>query len=51
LLGLIIDGTGEKTNDKAAKVTTVKNLWAPAVNGRIQSPIRYTFVVEERERL
>jgi type III restriction enzyme len=31
-LNLIIEVTGEKKKDKAAKVATVRNLWVPAVN-------------------
>jgi type III restriction enzyme len=32
LLNLLIEVTGEKKKDKAAKVTTARTLWAPAVN-------------------
>jgi type III restriction enzyme len=32
LLNLIIEVTGEKKKDKAAKVATARTLWAPAVN-------------------
>jgi len=32
LLNLIIEVTGEKKKDKAAKVSTARNLWMPAVN-------------------
>jgi type III restriction enzyme len=32
LLNLIVEGTGEKKKDKAAKVATARNLWVPAVN-------------------
>jgi len=32
LLNLIIEVTGEKKRDKAAKVSTARNLWVPAVN-------------------
>jgi type III restriction enzyme len=32
LLHLIIEVTGEKKKDKAAKVTTARTLWVPAVN-------------------
>ena len=32
LLHLIVEVTGEKKKDKAAKVATARNLWAPAVN-------------------
>jgi type III restriction enzyme len=32
LLNLIIEVTGEKKKDKAAKVSTARNLWVPAVN-------------------
>jgi len=31
-LNLIIEVTGEKKKDKAAKVMTARTLWAPAVN-------------------
>jgi len=31
-LNLIIEVTGEKKKDKAAKVSTARNLWVPAVN-------------------
>jgi type III restriction enzyme len=31
-LNLLIEVTGEKKKDKAAKVATARNLWAPAVN-------------------
>lgn len=31
-LNLLIEVTGEKKKDKAAKVTTARNLWVPAVN-------------------
>jgi type III restriction enzyme len=31
-LNLIIEVTGEKKKDKAAKVATARTLWAPAVN-------------------
>jgi len=34
LLNLIIEVTGEKKKDKAAKVATAKNLWVPAVNNQ-----------------
>lgn len=33
LLTLIIEVTGEKKKDKAAKVATARDLWVPAVNG------------------
>ncbi len=32
LLNLLIEVTGEKKKDKAAKVTTARTLWVPAVN-------------------
>jgi type III restriction enzyme len=32
LLNLIVEVTGEKKKDKAAKVATARNLWVPAVN-------------------
>jgi type III restriction enzyme len=32
LLNLVIEVTGEKKKDKAAKVTTARNLWIPAIN-------------------
>jgi type III restriction enzyme len=32
LLNLIVEVTGEKKRDKAAKVATARNLWVPAVN-------------------
>jgi type III restriction enzyme len=32
LLNLVIEVTGEKKKDKAAKVATARNLWIPAVN-------------------
>jgi type III restriction enzyme len=32
LLNLLLEVTGEKKKDKAAKVATVRNLWIPAVN-------------------
>jgi Type III restriction enzyme, res subunit. len=32
LLNLIVEVTGEKRKDKAAKVSTARNLWVPAVN-------------------
>jgi type III restriction enzyme len=32
LLNLIVEVTGEKKKDKAAKVSTARTLWAPAVN-------------------
>jgi len=32
LLNLIVEVSGEKLKDKAAKVATARNLWAPAVN-------------------
>jgi type III restriction enzyme len=32
LLNLIVEVTGEKKRDKAAKVTTARTLWVPAVN-------------------
>lgn len=32
LLNLLIEVTGEKKRDKAAKVTTARTLWVPAVN-------------------
>ena len=32
LLQLVIEVTGEKKKDKAAKVATARNLWVPAVN-------------------
>ena len=32
LLNLMIEVTGEKKKDKAAKVSTARNLWVPAVN-------------------
>lgn len=31
-LNLIVEVTGEKRKDKAAKVSTARNLWIPAVN-------------------
>ena len=31
-LNLLIEVTGERTKDKAAKVSTARNLWVPAVN-------------------
>jgi type III restriction enzyme len=31
-LNLIVEVTGEKRKDKAAKVSTARNLWVPAVN-------------------
>jgi type III restriction enzyme len=34
LLNLIIEVTGEKKKDKAAKVTTTRTLWVPAVNNQ-----------------
>ena len=34
LLNLIIEVTGEKKKDKAAKVATARNLWVPAVNNQ-----------------
>ena len=33
-LNLIIEVTGEKKKDKAAKVATARNLWVPAVNNQ-----------------
>lgn len=33
LLNLILEVTGEKKKDKAAKVATARTLWVPAVNG------------------
>jgi len=32
LLNLLVEVTGEKKKDKAAKVTTARTLWVPAVN-------------------
>jgi type III restriction enzyme len=32
LLNLLIEVTGEKKKDKAAKVTTARTLWVPAIN-------------------
>jgi type III restriction enzyme len=32
LLNLVVEVTGEKKKDKAAKVATARNLWVPAVN-------------------
>jgi len=32
LINLIVEVTGEKRKDKAAKVSTARNLWIPAVN-------------------
>jgi len=32
LLNLIVEVTGERKKDKAAKASTARNLWAPAVN-------------------
>ena len=32
LLNLLLEVTGEKKKDKAAKVATARNLWVPAVN-------------------
>jgi type III restriction enzyme len=32
LLNLIVEVTGEKKRDKAAKVATARNLWVPAIN-------------------
>jgi type III restriction enzyme len=32
LLNLIVEVTGEKKKDKAAKVSTARTLWAPAIN-------------------
>ena len=32
LLNLIVEVTGEKKKDKAAKVATARTLWIPAVN-------------------
>jgi type III restriction enzyme len=32
LLNLLIEVTGEKKKDKAAKVATARSLWVPAVN-------------------
>lgn len=32
LLNLIIEVTGEKKKDKAAKVSTARTLWVPAIN-------------------
>jgi type III restriction enzyme len=32
LLNLIVEVTGEKKKDKAAKVSTARTLWVPAVN-------------------
>jgi hypothetical protein len=32
LLNLIVEGTGEKKKDKAAKVATARTLWVPAIN-------------------
>jgi type III restriction enzyme len=32
LLNLLIEVTGEKKKDKAAKVSTARTLWVPAVN-------------------
>ena len=31
-MNLIVEVTGEKKKDKAAKVATARTLWAPAVN-------------------
>jgi type III restriction enzyme len=31
-LNLLIEVTGEKKKDKAAKVATARTLWAPAIN-------------------
>lgn len=36
LLNLLIEVTGEKKKDKAAKVATARNLWTPAVNNHGQ---------------
>ena len=33
-LNLILEVTGEKKKDKAAKVATAKSLWAPSVNNQ-----------------
>ena len=33
LLNLIVEVTGERKKDKAAKVATARTLWVPAVNG------------------
>lgn len=32
VLNLIIEATGEKKKDKAAKVATARTLWVPAIN-------------------
>jgi type III restriction enzyme len=32
LLNLIVEVTGEKKKDKAAKVATARTLWVPAIN-------------------
>jgi type III restriction enzyme len=32
LLNLIVEVTGEKKKDKAAKVATARSLWVPAIN-------------------
>lgn len=32
LLNLILEVSGEPRKDKAAKVTTARNLWIPAIN-------------------
>ena len=32
MLNLIVEVTGEKKKDKAAKVATARTLWVPAVN-------------------
>ena len=32
LLNLLVEVTGEKKKDKAAKVATARNLWVPAMN-------------------
>ena len=32
LLNLIVEVTGEKKKDKAAKVSTARTLWVPAIN-------------------
>lgn len=43
MLNLIIEVTGEKKKDKAAKVATARNLWVPAVNN--QGPFgRWRFI-------
>ena len=31
-MNLIVEVTGEKKKDKAAKITTARTLWVPAVN-------------------